>query len=320
MLAESGRHRQSAACIGDAQRLLASVIEWAGDCEQEDDGVRAIGEEAIKLRNAAEVANELVQADLASSSPEKVNQERSVQQAMAFTAPGERRRHRRVQPDSPASPAKRGMRATQSGGNLTLPSLRESCETHERINGADGDGTPSKTQNQGQRDRTSASVPAKTQRGGFSKSPKQQQPTNIFNEFLNDMESVKEQRRRNFSNAYEDDVRRRLNQNHKQSRLALLLSTDDGLKDKRYSSTGHQIFMKSMMKENRSRSDPSLLQEAKKSKKSPEACQLRQLSRQLHVEKSAPPPPPPPRKALHEDIGAGLGAALKRSLSCRSGV
>jgi len=140
--------------------------------------------------------------------------------------------------------------------------------------------------------------------------------SNIFSDFLRDVEHEKEERMRHLSTTWEDDVQKRLHQVHKQTRLMLQLSDDQELKEKRYGKAGHEVFMKSLLKENRSRSDPTLVTEAMKAKKSPEVFQVKKLNSQLYVKPPTPPPAPPPKPKVSDDFGAQF-KGLKQAHTAR---
>jgi len=106
----------------------------------------------------------------------------------------------------------------------------------------------------------------------------------IFTEFIRSTNAEKEARRGVFADSAQDDVRRRLGATHRAAQLQMVHMTEEGLSDVRYSRAGHELFMKKLFKGNKSRSDPSLLAEARKSGESPEVVQLRKVCKLL------PPP------------------------------
>jgi len=143
---------------------------------------------------------------------------------------------------------------------------------------------------------------------------------NVFAEFLRSVDTDREDRLRNISAGEEDDARRRLAHNHRSSKMQLLHSADSDLRDVRYSSIGHDMFMRKLGAMNNSRSDPCLMKEASKIKKSPEVLEVRKLSKQLHSSetKVVLQVQPPKAESLSPkfhlgDALAGLGSEDARS-------
>merc|ERR1712083_515885 len=113
--------------------------------------------------------------------------------------------------------------------------------------------------------------------------------------------------------AAQDDATKNLHQTHRLTRLMLEQSLDDDLKEKRYTKTGHQVFMANLMKENKSRSDPSLLSHARKVGASPETVQVKKLSSQLYVKPPTPEPVVVKKEPLvQEDLAGQLGSLFKK--------
>eukprot|EP00928_Gymnodinium_smaydae_P071731 TRINITY_DN55233_c0_g1_i1.p2 TRINITY_DN55233_c0_g1~~TRINITY_DN55233_c0_g1_i1.p2 ORF type:complete len:412 (-),score=116.44 TRINITY_DN55233_c0_g1_i1:28-1263(-) len=106
-------------------------------------------------------------------------------------------------------------------------------------------------------------------------------PFDIFKDFLRRAAQEKEARQGALRDKQEYD-RKRLKQVHRTTRLMLDLMGDDDLKQKRYTFNGHKVMMQSMQKENRSRSDPSLVREAQKFGESPELYEVRKLMKHFN--------------------------------------
>jgi len=115
--------------------------------------------------------------------------------------------------------------------------------------------------------------------------------------------------RRQGSETWQDDARRRLQQVHRSTHLMLELSGDVELKDKRYTNNGHKVIMQAMMKENKCRSDKALVREARRAgAPSPEVHQLKKYNKELYVKPPTPPPAPPKEEKPKVDAElAGLG-------------
>jgi hypothetical protein len=96
------------------------------------------------------------------------------------------------------------------------------------------------------------------------------------------------------------------------------LAADDDLKEKRYTHTGHQVFMKAMKKQNKCWNDPAILTDAQKEKVSPEICQVRKLNRKLFVKPPTPPPAPPPQKPKVDTGIAGNLRGNARSIAANT--
>uniref|UniRef100_A0A7S1SAX7 Uncharacterized protein n=1 Tax=Alexandrium catenella TaxID=2925 RepID=A0A7S1SAX7_ALECA len=117
-------------------------------------------------------------------------------------------------------------------------------------------------------------------------------PTNhdVFTDFLRGAELEKEARLGPLHESMQDDVRKRLSQVHRTTRLQLELLADDDLKEKRYTRTGHRVFMRNLTRDNSCRSDPNLVSEARKLGESPELAQVKKLYRQLYIPPRTPEP------------------------------
>lgn len=132
--------------------------------------------------------------------------------------------------------------------------------------------------------------------------------TDVFSDFLRSVESERVARLGALNDNREEQAKRRLAQVHRTTRLQLELSADDELKEKRYTHTGHQVFMKAMKKQNKCWNDPVILTDAHKEKVSPEICQVRKLNRKLFIKPPTPPPAPPPTKPK---VDSGLAGNLR---------
>merc|ERR1712083_224581 len=104
----------------------------------------------------------------------------------------------------------------------------------------------------------------------------------------------------------QDDATKTLHNTHRLTRLMLEQSTDDDLKEKRYTKTGHQVFMSSLLKDNRSRSDACLLSQAKRSGASPETVQAKKLNGMLYVKPATPEPVVTKEPIVQDDLAAQL--------------
>lgn len=128
------------------------------------------------------------------------------------------------------------------------------------------------------------------------------EPHDIFTSFLRDAEEEKEARRGAFYDSWQDDARKRLNQVHKRTRLLLQLSNDDELKDKKYTSNGHKVIMENLTKDNKSRSDPALVKEARQNRDTPEVFQVRKLNKKFYVKPPTPPPVVSSKPVMDEEL------------------
>jgi len=132
----------------------------------------------------------------------------------------------------------------------------------------------------------------------------------IFKQFLKDVEAEKDAKRAG-NEAWQEDARKRLGNLHRTTKLLLELSDDTELKDKKYTNNGHKVMMQGFLAENRSRSDPQLMKEARRAGASPEVFQVRKYNKDLYVKPKTPPQPAPkePPKMM---LDAGLASLLAR--------
>merc|ERR1712187_297381 len=87
----------------------------------------------------------------------------------------------------------------------------------------------------------------------------------IFADFIHSTNADKEARLiAKGGGRHQEEICKRLHQTHRLSQLMLEQSTDDDLKEKRYTKTGHEVFMKNLKKENISRSDADLAKQARR--------------------------------------------------------
>jgi len=118
---------------------------------------------------------------------------------------------------------------------------------------------------------------------------------------------------------HQEEIVRNLHHTHRLSTLMLEQSTDEDIKEKRYTKTGHEVFMKSILKENRSRSDPTLISQARKVGASPETYQVRNMNKLLYVARGKPKTPEPVvvkqqaplSPSLHDDVSEHLGGLFQ---------
>lgn len=115
----------------------------------------------------------------------------------------------------------------------------------------------------------------------------------MFSEFIRNIEASKTARLNDKNPRLQEEAKKKLGQIHRSTQLLLELSNDEDLKDKRYTKIGHKVFMNSMTKENRCRSDPALTQEARRSGAPPEVILVKKLNKVMYVKPPTPPPPPP---------------------------
>ncbi|CAJ1416897.1 unnamed protein product [Effrenium voratum] len=251
-LSEASRHRAALGAVKRAQGALGRVLAWAEACPQ-DFGVKSISEEARALRCAALVA-ESIQMELC---PGGVPD--SAEDAPERTAPC-------LAPKVTLPQIQRSARAKEE---QMPPAPVKRGASHRRV---------------GSEPRASAKLPVRPRAGTEERS-------DVFSDFLRNVEAERVARLGSLTD-WEEHAKRRLGQVHRSAQLQLDLGGDEELKEKRYTHTGHQVFMKAMRKANRCWSDPVLVQEAAKEKATPEICQIRKLNRQLYVKPPTPPPAP----------------------------
>jgi len=153
--------------------------------------------------------------------------------------------------------------------------------------------------------------------GGGRKQPATKgERVDIFTEFVRAREEEKANRLGDKKEREEEYKRHRLGQVHRSTQLLLELSDDDELKSKRYTRTGHKVFMEKIIHENRCRSDPSLVTEAKRVGDSPEILQVKKLFRELDVKPRTPPPKvekPRPLDFLKESATPAFQSSSKKN-------
>merc|ERR1712039_194208 len=130
----------------------------------------------------------------------------------------------------------------------------------------------------------------------------------IFREFINSKKAERDAilMAKN-GGADKDDHTKRLHQTHRLTKLMLEQSTDDDLKEKRYTKTGHQVFMTSMLKENKSRSDPALLSHARKVGSSPETLEVKKMYSMLYVKPATPEPVVVKKELVQAELAGQIG-------------
>mmetsp|Transcript_70942 Transcript_70942/g.148415 ORF Transcript_70942/g.148415 Transcript_70942/m.148415 type:complete len:514 (-) Transcript_70942:220-1761(-) len=137
---------------------------------------------------------------------------------------------------------------------------------------------------------------------------KDKEKKDIFKEFIKDVEVEKELSRAG-NETWQEDARKRLEQVHRSTKLMLELTNDVELKEKRYTYNGHKVMMQSLLADNRSRSDPSLVKEARRAGISPEVHQVRKYNKALFIKPKTPPqvPKEPPKPKVDPSIALALG-------------
>lgn len=280
-LSEAKRHRAALMAIKKAQNTLSRVIAWAQPCS-DDPAAHSILEEARTLRCAGLVA-ESIQMELC--------------------------------PGPSVEPAGSGYDAHMApsslpGQTVSLPPL---VPPRAETKAAKADAAATAPVAGRARPRAGPTE----QRQAVVKVPMRprvvEERTNVFSEFLRGREAERVARLGSLNDNWEDQAKRRLGQVHRSTQLALDLMGDEELKEKRYTHTGHQVFMKAMKKANRCWSDPVLVQEAAKEKATPEICQIRKLNRQLYVKPPTPPPVQPPKPKMDAGLASNLRSNHVRS-------
>lgn len=142
---------------------------------------------------------------------------------------------------------------------------------------------------------------------------KKEEKKNIFADFLREADAEEDARRQG-SETWQDDARRRLKAEHRTTRRMLELSEEDlELKDKRYSNDGHKVMMQSMMRDNTCRNDKILMREARRAgAPSPEVYQLKKYNKDLYVKPPTPPPVAKPKPKLGSMIASDLSDLFGR--------
>jgi len=321
-LSEGLRHKEALIAIKEAQEGLGQVMAWASECNPGDAAVKSIESEARALRCAALVA-EALQLELAPQSEDlmaNMLDEQLVEEAKR-TAAGLGSGHPLATLVSSAVGKMTSRQLSRGPGNLppigqqSAPQLRQISKKPAAANEEHESGEKTSTSPPSQSKKKSANEP-RQQSVKSSVRPRPGQAderTDVFTDFLRQVESDRVNRLGALNDNWEDQAKRRLGQVHRTTKLQLELSTDDDLKEKRYTSTGHQVFMKAMKKANKCWSDPNLVHEAGKERAAPEICQVRKLNRQLFVKPPTPPPPPPPQKPkIDASLAGNLGARANR--------
>jgi len=292
-LSEAKRHRAALMAIKKAQGTLQRVLQWSDDCdEQQDPAVRSIGEEARTLRCAALVA-ESIQMELC-------------------PGPG-------IEPlgsgyDAALAPAL----SPHGTGTVSLPQIPKRSDkksTTGAVGAAGGAGVTSVAPGEGRAKRAGGPAEQRPAPVKVTLRPRVvEERTDVFSEFLRNVEAERVARLGALNDNWEDQAKRRLGQVHRRTQLALELMGDEELKEKRYTNTGHQVFMKAMKKANKCWSDPTLVHEAAKEKATPEICQIRKLNRQLYVKPPTPPPVQPPKPKVDQSLASNLRTNARSSI------
>lgn len=284
-LSEAKRHRAALMAIKKAQGTLQRVLTWADDCVEgrEDPAVRSIGEEARTLRCAALVAESIQMELCPGPTVDVVSGGYDAQLA-------------------PLSPSQ----------SQVLPQIKR-----EKKPPAGAAAVPTGAGTGAEQGRARRAGPAESQRPAPVKvnlRPRVvEERTDVFSEFLRNVEAERVARLGALNDNWEDQAKRRLGQVHRRTQLALDLMGDEELKEKRYTNTGHQVFMKAMKKANKCWSDPILVHEAAKEKATPEICQIRKLNRRLYVKPPTPPPVQPPKPKVDQALASNLRSNHARS-------
>mmetsp|Transcript_90187 Transcript_90187/g.160633 ORF Transcript_90187/g.160633 Transcript_90187/m.160633 type:complete len:440 (+) Transcript_90187:95-1414(+) len=321
-LSEGHRHREALTSIKEAQQGLGQVLIWASECNAGDAGVKSIESEARALRCAALVA-EAIQLELAPSSEDlmaNMLDEQLVDEAKR-TAAGLGPAHPLANLVSGAIGKMPSRQRVGQTGNLppigqqSAPQLRQTSKKPEAANqeltAGEQAASPAGPKKKKDEPRQQNAKPVLRPRPGQA-----DEKTDVFTDFLRTVEADRVNRLGALNDNWEDQAKRRLGQVHRTTKLQLELSQDDDLKEKRYTHTGHQVFMKNMKKANKCWSDTALVHEAGKEKAAPEICQVRKLNKQLFVK---PPTPPPPPKETKPKIDSSLAGNIRGGAS-RSSV
>ncbi|CAE8621671.1 unnamed protein product [Polarella glacialis] len=329
-LSEGFRHQEALVAIKEAQKGLSQVLTWASDCNPDDSGVGAIAHEARALRCAALVA-EAIQLELcpaeARSGPSPMVQMAAEAERLGGHPMATLARDLQSQAAGYATRVPQPARSASVGAVTTLPPIGQSSAPQLRQVRVKPSGAAAE-----EVEKASTSPPANgPSRAASKRSPggqgqtkalsgrprpggKGEDGTDVFTDFLRGVEAERVARLGALNSNWEDQAKRKLGQVHRTTKLALDLMHDDDLKEKRYTHTGHQVFMKAMKQNNRCCSDPALMAEAAQMRTVPEICQVRKLNRQLFVKPQTPPPPPPPSKPKVDiALGGQLGSRLSRT-------
>ncbi|CAE7630169.1 HERC1 [Symbiodinium pilosum] len=272
-LSEAARHREAIAHVRKAQRGLDQILAWAEQCG--DAGATSIAGEASALRCAALVA-ESIELDM---------------------CPG-------VSGDFETTLNETALlrdTLTPKNRTVSLPQIGRKARKEKKMRIKDD--STSKTHSAGALKSSEVATEKRQPVIKLSLRPRAaEERTDVFSDFLRGVEAERVARLGALNDNWEDQAKRRLGQVHRRTRLQLELMGDNELKEKRYTHTGHQVFMKAMKKANRCWSDTSLLQEAAKENATPEILQVRKLNRQLYVKPPTPPPPPPPKPKMDQAL------------------
>lgn len=297
-LSEGLRHREALVAIKEAQAGLNQVLTWVSECKSEDPGVKHIAQEARALRCAALVA-EAIELELCPPIPEEHAQKSLESKEVARNISEHLGRShplaalaKSLSGGSSSSADKHSQGATYQKGQLgeALPAIGSPVpKTSGRPKAAVTEDTgPHGGRRDGKRgpngtEKSQSSMKIIRHRPGRS-----DESSDVFSEFLKSVDAEKQARLLALSNNWEDQAKRKLGQVHRTTKLQLELNHDDDLKDKRYTKTGHEVFMKALKESNRCWSDPALVTEAQKERVEPSICQVRKLNRQILAKPSTP--------------------------------
>lgn len=346
LLSEGGRHTEALSAIKEAQAALDSVRSWVRDCGDGDAGVVAIGQEAEALHCAAMMAEAVEVESYGDGHGPKDMHKQLISEANSFAA------DRLPQSHPVASLAKkfdkacvvcaqpgadtvdRTPKANVADGSVKLPVVNDMRSPSGRSSPALVAPSGSETEPveavrqqamtldimQGSmepmRSRSGSKCSERPQRSlrysAKSKKDAMGRSTDIFTEFIHSAK-VEKDARLAAKGGGQDDITKRLHQKHRLTKMLIEQSEDDDLKEKRYTKTGHQVFMGAMMKENRSRSDPSLLREGRKMGAAPEVVQVKKLNGLLYVKPSTPEPVVVKKAPeVHNDLASNIGSLFKK--------
>mmetsp|Transcript_124943 Transcript_124943/g.233652 ORF Transcript_124943/g.233652 Transcript_124943/m.233652 type:complete len:385 (-) Transcript_124943:187-1341(-) len=142
------------------------------------------------------------------------------------------------------------------------------------------------------------------------------QPRNIFAEFI-DEDKKASMMRKGFFNNRQEDLRKQVRNTARLARLANVGKNVAELADTRFRRTGHRIQVKALNKDNLSRSDPSLLSDAKAAGLAPEVALARQLRMQLEpkVEKVLVKKEDPKEKIFKGTLAMEIGEMFRAGRS-----
>mmetsp|Transcript_53867 Transcript_53867/g.125895 ORF Transcript_53867/g.125895 Transcript_53867/m.125895 type:complete len:412 (-) Transcript_53867:84-1319(-) len=305
MLSQMDQHQEAVAKVQEAQRTLSTIQAWAHKCLGADPSVGVIASEASKLQSAAQVAESIATEPLVVRGEGGQGRDEKSQVAPL------------PQLSSIGKAGSHGLESSRSAPTLetpsrtkvSLPPISPNMSSVSTTALLTGDSTSTRgarkhyeagKRNKGPKSRDKDGQSQKQRKKKIDYSAvhveHNHKVNNIFKDFLHDVQIEKDLRIRD-EHSWEEDRKKQLCALHRLTRLYYMLDIDEELKSKKYTTSGHNILMKNMVADNKSRQDVPLVGEARKLRKSPEVQSLRRLNKLLFVKPPTPEPQTKPNTA-----------------------